>query len=363
MPVGMEVFSYSRLSRYESCPAAFYRYYCLRAGGAPTEALVTGKAAHAVIEAAMRLGRKDEVFFRVASEAVLAASPLEIDPEEVFSLTYRDIVLREFHPGNRVEEHFVVPLDGEDPFAPQVQGYIDLWRDGSRIELIDWKTNRKAYGPADTHQLGLYAWYLSRRTGKAVRGKLVFLRLNEVLEHEFSYRDMEGAREWAYALAREIQDRLCRVSEGGDHRELFPARAGDACRSCEYAAECVDGNLPPVPGEVRTYQEAESLGAEILRLDTALGQMKDILKAYVSACGPVVVGSRQFALVPSVYWKWDARSLEAAFERIRQEGRDPFDFLSLGATQVKKLGWGEDVLQELGAVKRESVSFRDIAAS
>ncbi|SHE95682.1 PD-(D/E)XK nuclease superfamily protein [Desulfofundulus australicus DSM 11792] len=359
----MEVFSYSRLSKYESCPAAFYRHYCLHAEGVPSEASVTGKAAHAVIEAAMKLGCKEEMFFRVMSEIALATSPLEIKPEQVFILTYRNPVLREFHPDNRVEEHFVVPLDDEDPFAPKVQGYIDLWRDGSHIELIDWKTNYKAYKPTDTHQLGLYAWYLSRRTGRAVRGKLVFLRLNEVLEHEFSYRDMEGAREWAYTLAQEIQDKLCMINEGADHQQLFPTRVGDACRECEYAVECIDGNLPPVPGEVRTYREAEALGAEILRLDAALGRMKDALKAYVSACGPVVVGGRQFALVPSVYWKWNAKSLEAAFRKMEQEGRNPFDFLSLGSTQIKKLGWGEDVLRKLGAVKRESISFRDVAAS
>lgn len=359
----MEIFSYSRLSKCESCPAAFYRHYCLHAEGVPTEALVIGKAAHAVIEAAMKLARKDETFFRVASEMALATSPLEINPEEIFNLTYRNIVLREFHPENRIEEHFIVPLDDEDPFAPQIQGYIDLWRNGSHIELIDWKTNRKAYNPTDTYQLGLYAWYLSKVTGRAVRGKLVFLRLNEVLEHEFSYRDMENAREWAYTLAREIQDKLCTINEGADHRELFPTKVGDACRNCEYAAECIDGNLPPVPGEVRTYQEAEALGADILRLDAALGQMKDILKAYVAACGPVTVGERQFALVPSIYWKWDPKSLEAAFEKIKQEGKNPFDFLSLSAKQIEKLGWSENMLHELGAAKRKSVSFRDIAAN
>ncbi|MCL6639432.1 MAG: PD-(D/E)XK nuclease family protein, partial [Firmicutes bacterium] len=298
----MEVFSYSRLSKYEDCPAAFYRHYVLDASEIPTELLAVGKASHSVIEAAMKLDLKDEASFRVLSKIAADNAPVPISPEEIFEMTYREIVLKEFHPENKIEEHFVVPLS-DDPFTPSIQGYIDLYRDSGFVQIVDWKTNRKPYYPTDTKQLGLYAWHKARETGKAVRGKLVFLRLNESPEHEFSYRDMEDAREWALNLALEIQGKLCQIKEGADYAALFPIRPGDACRYCGFSMECVMESGLSVPGEIKTYPEAESLGAEILRLESALGNMKDMLKSYVEAAGPVTVGGRQFLIKESRYWK------------------------------------------------------------
>ncbi|MCL6477065.1 MAG: PD-(D/E)XK nuclease family protein [Peptococcaceae bacterium] len=358
----MEVFSYSRLSKYEDCPAAFYRHYVLEAPEMPSEPLVLGKASHTVIETAMRLGQKDEHFFRLMSKAVLDTAPVQIDPEEVFSLTYNDTVLREFHPGNKIEEHLLTPLSDDDPFAPQIQGYIDLWRDDSLVQLIDWKTNRKAYAPTDTKQLGLYAWYLSKLTGKAVRGKLVFLRLNEVIEHQFSYRDMEDAREWALALALEIQRKLYRVNKGEDYRGLFPATPGDPCRYCGFAFECVNGELP-VPGEIKSYNEAVNLGAEVLRLEAALDQMKGHLKGYVEACGPVVVDGRKFEMSPSVYWNWSSEAVQAAIKKIEGLKKDPYSFLRLDSYQMKKLKWDEKDFESLGAVKKTKYAFKHVSAN
>ncbi|OPX89449.1 MAG: PD-(D/E)XK nuclease superfamily protein [Pelotomaculum sp. PtaB.Bin104] len=357
----MEVFSHSRLSKYESCPAAFYRHYVLEAPEVPSEPLVLGKACHTVIETAMRLGQKDENFFRLMSKAVLDTAPIPIEPEEVFSLTCNDSVLREFHPGNKIEEHLLASLSDE-PFAPQVQGYIDLWRDENCVQLVDWKTNRKAYTPTDTKQLGLYAWYLSKLTGKAVRGKLVFLRLNEAIEHQFSCRDMEDAREWALTLALEIQKKLYKVSKGEDCQGLFPATPGDPCRYCGFAFECVNGELP-VPGEIKSYDEAVKLGAEVLRLEAALNQMKGYLKGYVEACGPVVVGGRKFLIAPTNYWDWSSEAVQAVIKKIEEGKKDPYSFLKPDSYQMKKLKWDEKYYEILGAVRKTKYAFKHVSAN
>lgn len=361
----MEEFSFSRLNKYEDCPGGFYRHYCMKVAEPPTLPLVGGKGSHSVIESAMRLERKDVLFFKVMSKMVADNAPLELDPEEIFQLTYQDMVLNEFHPDNRIEQHLRLPLLPDNPMSPIIQMYLDLNRDeDSYVQLIDWKTNWKSYYPTKTRQLGLYAWGLFQKYGKPVRGKLAFLRTKETPEHEFSKAEMEEAREWAISLALEIQDKLYQVQHGADYREFFPTKPGGACRYCGYSFECIDGELP-VLGEIKTYDEAQSLGGEIIRLESALEQMKSLLKGYVETCGPVVVeGDRQFVVQESSYWKWTPGAIKAAYEKMVADSRNPFDFFGLTATQINKLGWSDTAVKNLGARKiKKSPSLKHKAAS
>lgn len=348
----MEEFSFSRLSRYQDCPGGFYRYYCMKVAEPPSLPLVSGKGAHSVIESAMRLGIKDELFFKVMSKTVADNAPLRLDPEEIFSLTYQEMVFKEFHPDNIIEQHIKLPLMPDNPMSPIIQMHIDVNRhEKSFIKLIDWKTNRKSYHPAETRQLPLYAWALNQIHRIPVRGKLAFLRTRKCPEHEFSAAEMEEARRWAIDLALDIQDRLYRVQRGVDSRELFKITPGGACRYCGYAFECNDGELP-VPGEIKTYEEAQSLGSDIIRLESTLEQMKQLLKGYVEFCGPVnVPGDRQFILQQSSYWKWTPAAIQAAHERMKLENQNPFEYLGITATQIKRLGWGSSLVKNLGAKK------------
>lgn len=348
----MEEFSFSRLNKYLDCPGGFYRHYCMKATEPPTLPLVNGKGAHSVIESAMRLERKDTLFFKVISKMVADNAPLTIDPEELFQLTYQDMVLNEFHPDNKIEQHLKLPLIPDNPMSPTIQMYLDVNRDEGRyIQIIDWKTNWKSYHPTETKQLSLYAWALNQIHNKPVRGKLVFLRTKETPEHEFSIAEMEETRQWAIDLALEIQDKLYQVQQGADYQKLFKANPGGTCRYCGYSFECIDGKLP-VPGEIKTYDEAQSLGGEIIRLESALEQMKSLLKDYIKACGPVKVpGDRQFIMQESSYWKWSSAAIKSAYERMRLENQNPFEYLGMTATQVKKLGWSEKLVKEMGARK------------
>jgi len=358
----VQVFSYSCLDKFQRCPAAFYQKYVLERPEPATEALVLGKAAHAVIEAAMQAVRDDEDFFRVVSRAVAAVTG--VDEEELFHLTWKPPVRLQVGPGNRVEEHFQVPLDPDDPFSPEVQGYIDLWRDDGdpEIQLIDWKTNRKPYHPLDTHQLGLYAGYLSRVTGKPVRARLVFLRTGDTLQHVYSADDIAAAWTWAAWTAIDIQERLFKAqTEEPLGRGWFPATPGDACRYCGYAAAC-DGSGISFPGEIREPAEAEILGREILRLEAVLDALKERLRGFVEHHGPVRVDGREFRLATSQYWKWPQEALAAAVDAMRKDGIDPLTVLSLTATGLKKLPWDEEKIRSLGANPGERRDFKHLAA-
>ncbi|MCS5696965.1 PD-(D/E)XK nuclease family protein [Desulfofundulus thermocisternus] len=357
----MNVFSFSRIEMF-ACPARWHRHYVLKLSEPPTGSLVLGKVCHSVIQMAALTQRLDEEFFRQAADVISANAPLKVDPDEVFNLTYQPLVLEEISAGGRVEDHLTCPVN-EEPFSPQIQAYIDLWRpEVDYISLVDWKTGYKMYSPEDTMQLKLYSWLLSRNTGtNRVRARLVFLRHRQVEEEMIGPSGMKMARDWAEEKINEIIERLIRIERGEPHQEVFPAVPGDTCRTCGWAYECIDGVLPPVPGEIKTMRQAEQLAAEILRLEAALEQMKALLKGYVKTAGPVVVGSRQFCETTSVSWDFSKEALKAAVGYIAKKGDSIYDHITLSSKKLKKLGWSDAFIASLGAEKKVTKKFTHVA--
>lgn len=357
----MQVFSPSRLEKFDTCPAAGYRKYVLELPEPSTAAATIGKAAHAVIARAALEVRKDFEFFESLCHAVGAAT--EVDPGELLRLTYRPEVLSFFRPDVQVEEHFQVPLDPSDPFGPDLQGYIDLWvLNGGETLLVDWKSGYKEFGPTDKYQLGLYAWKLHQETGLPVKGHLVFLRSGNVFDYVYTPGNgIEEAHAWALEVAGGVRERLYKVQQGGDSKELFPARPGPHCGYCGWAHDCT-GKEINVPGELTALEEAETVAREILRLEGALDALKENLRVYVQNNGPVVVDDKEFRLSPSKYWKWPQGALAQAVARMEQEGIDPLTVLSLTATGLKKLGWEEDKCKSLGANLAETLQFKCVSA-
>ncbi|MEW5934947.1 MAG: PD-(D/E)XK nuclease family protein [Bacillota bacterium] len=360
----MQVFSPSRLEKFATCPAAGYRKYVLELPEPATEAQNVGKAAHAVIAQAIKERRADPEFFESLCSAVGAACG--VDSGELLKLTYNLEVLNcaalARKVNARVEEHFQFPLDPDDPFGPELQGYVDFWAPkGSEVLLVDWKSGYKVYSPLEKYQLGLYAWRLHQETGKPVRGKLVFLRKG-VFEHLYTPEDgIEEAHTWALQTARDVQERLHRVQQGGDPREHFPASPGPHCKYCGWAADCAGGEIS-LPGQVATREEAEKVARDILRLEGALDSLEKSLRAYVEKHGPVTVDGKEFRLLPSRYWKWPQEALKNAVAAMQEEGIDPLTVLSLTSAGLKKLGWDEERCRTLGADLAETLQFRCISA-
>jgi hypothetical protein len=357
----MQVFSPSRLEKFDTCPAAGYRKYVLELPEPATEAATIGKAAHAVIAQAVRDGRKGFEFFSSLCNAVGAA--VEVDPGELLRLTYRPEVLSFFVPDAQVEEHFQVPLDPNDPFSPELQGFIDLWvPNRGEVLLVDWKSGYKEYSPTDKYQLGLYAWRLHQETGLPVKGHLVFLRSGNVFEHLYTPENgISEAHAWALNVAADVRKWLYEVQNGGDPKELFPARPGPHCKHCGWAHDCT-GEEIVVPGELTAPEEAETVARKILRLEGALDAFKEILRAYVEKNGSVVVDDKEFKLSPSRYWKWPQEALSQAVAQMQKEGIDPLTVLSLTSAGLKKLGWDEEKCKSLGADLAETLQFKCVSA-
>lgn len=345
----MEVFSYSRLKAYEDCPAAFYRRYVLNLPEAASPDALYGRAGHAVIKAAGEAGGLDHVSAALAAVCALA----EVDEGELARLLDHKCVREAVEKGGWFESHFELPLD-EFPLAPSVQGYIDYFREEPDcIILNDWKFGHKVYHPLETHQMGIYAYYLAQRFEKPVRARLVFLRAGRTMEYVYSEVDIEAARSWALETAYEIQSRLERLDPGTPY-EAFPPRHGSLCAYCTFSSECADGSVPEVP---ETLEQAQQLGAKILHLEGCLEAMKERLKAFVEVNGPVPVDGKQFNFAESVTWKWGKEALSRAYSALLEAGADPFEVFTITSAGLKKAPWRDADLLELGAKKSVSKRF------
>lgn len=225
------IYSYSRLSLFQQCPFRFYLKYIEGREEPVTKPLALGKAVHKAIERLIEGARFKEAVLDGWAESDFHP---EVGREELEGLVRSAPV----SPGmGEAEVHFCLPLDENDPFSPQVQGYIDLVQDGL---FVDWKTNWRTYHVLDNMQLSLYAWALMKMQGiRYIEGKLYFLRFGQESGHVFDEADAERARQWAWGLAREIEDRrLTLAMEPDSVARLFPPRPSSLCSHCPFVLEC-----------------------------------------------------------------------------------------------------------------------------
>jgi len=370
------IYSYSRLKKYDECPAQFYRRYILELPEILSEASALGKAVHKAIELRLKGYTLDESVGMALSEAEL---PVNRD-EVIAFVTHPEVENMCRNNLRQVEYHFDLPLEKDNPASPIIQGYIDLcWEDFLEVNLLDWKTSRKKYSPTANHQLGLYAWALSQITGsKHINSSLVFLRYGAVNCYEvadYGFDDMEGARNWALYLANKIEadleklyaekylsdlSNLSNLVYPSSHY-LFPITPGGHCKQCSYAVQCQDAH-PQTPAVINTYQDAETLGKEIIRLESALDVLKARLKEWVISNGPVQVGSEEFKLCPSISWYFTPDKLRELCQALGEDGVNPWNILSIGSTKLRKINWPEERLADYGK-RKETTSFRKVKIS
>ena len=361
----MKVFSYSRLKQYSECPKSFFNKYVLEMEEPVSEALALGKAVHAALERFLQAqGRAEKVSRDECVAAAVAEAVVPISVDEVMRLCLNPAILENtFCYGPAViEQRFDVPLDDAGKYA--LQGTIDYAEtglaDGSAY-LLDWKTNRIKFG-ADSLQLRLYAGALAQLYGaERVLAKLIFLRYQSnscVEEVVIEAPAMEEARRWALETAQEIDGNIAAYQFfDGDAATLFPARPCAACQYCGYAFQCVQG-MALQPAQISSQEQAEQMAGEVLRLDTATTAMKEALKGWVkSTRRPVCLPGGEFRFVPSTSWNFGSDGLQNICARISNQGEDYWQYLSIGAAQLRKLSLADEDLR-LYAQRKQSETFR-----
>lgn len=364
------IYSHSRLQKFIDCPWAFYKHYVMEQEEPPSEPLAFGSVVHLAANSVIANGAGKEEALLDA----LADAPLRVDIKE--ARRQLDIALSLYNaytankPAWKSEEHFQLPLDPNDPLSPELQGYLDLHvyaEDDPEHLLLDWKTGRRFYPHDETQQLRLYAWAIREIYGaERVKAGLHFLRLKKKSFTTYDYDAMEAARLWALNLAREIENLLVSLTMGETPKEVFsPTPGPKVCKNCGLAdAVCGQepagkpaGSFPAVSAAPSSLTEAEELAREIVRLEGISGAMKEMLKEWVRSKGPVPVGDKEWNFYPSTTWSFSPDQMKALARAIADEGKNPWEFLTMGSSQIKKLGWEEERLREFGTLKT-SETFR-----
>lgn len=360
------LYSYSRLQLYSNCPKAFYYKYVLELAEPPNEALVLGKTVHTAIEKYLKQKQRgDKGNMSVCVQEALGEATIPIDHDTALKLCLNPAITENTFlydlESAQIEHHFHIPLDNEGRIVLQgTLDYLEIIPDNTAY-LLDWKTNHVKYG-ADNRQLSLYAWYLKEHFGvDRVFGRLAFLRYNvsSCLEQTvFEADKMEEARRWAYTTANDIEGVLAeRELFGGDDAQYFPAKPNAKCQYCGYAYQCSKAiDLRPIL--VNCQEQALQVAENVLRLEAAVTAMKEQLKAWVKETNkPVRIEGGEFRFVPSTTWNFGSEGLQCLCDRITSEGLDCWQYLTVGATQLKKLDLPDSELKLYGT-KKISEAFR-----
>lgn len=100
-----------------------------------------------------------------------------------------------------------------------------------------------------------------------------------------------------------------------------------------------------------TLEDAIKLANEINRLEAVIKKMKDDLKAFVQTNGSFETESEVWGYSEAISYTFNGEQLKAVAENLVLEGHNPWELLSISATNLKKTGWTESVLESLGQKK------------
>jgi hypothetical protein len=100
-----------------------------------------------------------------------------------------------------------------------------------------------------------------------------------------------------------------------------------------------------------TKEDAVALADKIVYFEAGLKKLKDHLKMFVELNGPLEVGDSVWDKHPSQSWKWTSESKRSFAEMIAIEGMNPWDYISFSATDLKKIGWSDEVISQYAEAK------------
>ena len=257
------IYSYSRLSTFETCPRKFYFIYILLREEEVTKPLAIGKAIHKVIEVYINYPSTPiEYALRNGFEEV--DNHKDVTTEELMRLLsigqyriekFRNKRIQEPH-NLIVEHHFQINIGRFTDI--QLQGYIDILdRNGRTVTIVDWKSGWGVF--EDFHssrQLALYTWVVSQITEgmfDTFYAEYHFLRFNKRVGKVVTKLEMEQARSWAVDTALEINERLEKLNALNAESEAvktnyvkqaFPKKLTKLCNSCPFAMNCFGKKQP-----------------------------------------------------------------------------------------------------------------------
>lgn len=233
--------SYSRLSRFETCPLSYRLHYIEKKQAEPGLPLRFGKTIHAVLERLIKEVVDDERTGPLSEER---AVELYREAWGTERLTGMDVfaeglaILRRFIAEQGVVDHrdvLAIEKEFRLPVGPfEVLGFIDRvdWIDDETVEVIDYKTNHQLFtrDEVDTSlQMSLYEVAVRRLWPWAKKVKLTFWMLRH------------GVRQETTRTEEQLADALAYVETLGRQTETateYPARLNTNCSYCDHRKQC-----------------------------------------------------------------------------------------------------------------------------
>lgn len=301
--------SYSRLSRFETCPKSYFLHYIEKKQAEPGLPLRFGKLVHAVLERLVEEAIDDE-----RTGALSEARALEIYREawaaeglagvDVFEQGMR--IIRGFIRDQGVLEHrnvLAVEKEFRLPVGPfNVLGFIDRvdWVDGETIEVIDYKTNHQLFTREELDsslQMSLYHVAARRLWPWAKNVKLTFWMLRH------------GIRQETTRTEEQLSDALDYVEMLGRQTETateFPPRLNANCSYCDHRQHCpayadaLKGKREFICEDLADLEAVAREREEVARLAKALyarkDELEDVLKARLKHEDELVLGGVRYRM-------------------------------------------------------------------
>lgn len=341
--------SYSRLSRFETCPLSYRLHYIEKKQAEPGLPLRFGKTIHAVLERLIKEVVDDE---RTGTLSEERAIELYREAWGAERLTGMDVfaeglaILRRFIAEQGVVDHrdvLAIEKEFRLPVGPfEVLGFIDRvdWIDDETVEVIDYKTNHQLFtrDEVDTSlQMSLYEVAVRRLWPWAKKVKLTFWMLRH------------GIRQQTTRTPEQLADALAYVETLGRQTETateYPARLNTNCSYCDHRKQCpayadaLKGKREFIVEDLADLEGVAREREEVARLAKALyarkEELEDILKAQLKERDELVLGGVRYRMFATT-------SLDYPLE--------PTLSLLADATGLSR----DEVLGKLGAIDKKAL--------
>ena len=341
--------SYSRLSRFETCPLSYRLHYIEKKQAEPGLPLRFGKTIHAVLERLIKEVVDDE---RTGTLSEERAIELYREAWGAERLTGMDVfaeglaILRRFIAEQGVVDHrdvLAIEKEFRLPVGPfEVLGFIDRvdWLDDETVEVIDYKTNHQLFtrDEVDTSlQMSLYEVAVRRLWPWAKKVKLTFWMLRH------------GVRQQTTRTEEQLADALAYVETLGRQTETateYPARLNTNCSYCDHRKQCpayaeaLRGKREFIVEDLTDLEGVAREREEVARLAKALyarkEELEDILKAQLKERDELVLGGVRYRMFATT-------SLDYPLE--------PTLTLLADATGLSR----DEVLGKLGAIDKKAL--------
>lgn len=341
--------SYSRLSRFETCPLSYRLHYIEKQQAEPGLPLRFGKTIHAVLERLIKEVVDDERTGTLSEERAIELYREAWGAEQ---LTGMDVfaeglaILRRFIAEQGVVDHrdvLAIEKEFRLPVGPfEVLGFIDRvdWIDDETVEVIDYKTNHQLFtrDEVDTSlQMSLYEVAVRRLWPWAKKVKLTFWMLRH------------GVRQVTTRTEEQLADALAYVETLGRQTETateYPARLNTNCSYCDHRKQCpayadaLKGKREFIVEDLADLEGVAREREEVARLAKALyarkEELEDILKAQLKERDELVLGGVRYRMFATT-------SLDYPLE--------PTLTLLADATGLSR----DEVLGKLGAIDKKAL--------